>query len=127
MPQIFLSYCREDLVVARRFAEGFEREGFTVWWDQSLTPGEAFDKVTEQALEEAGAVVVLWSKHAVESRWVRAEATQASAMGTLVPVMIEAQQKNIDRTPTSKVMPSAHDRSVTMFSQLVARLAKEEK
>jgi phenylpropionate dioxygenase-like ring-hydroxylating dioxygenase large terminal subunit len=42
-------------------------------------------------------------------------------------VMIEAQQKIIDRTPVPKVMPTAHDRSVTMFSQLVARLAKEEK
>jgi TolB-like protein len=95
MPDIFLSYCREDQIHARRFAEGFEREGFSVWWDQSLTPGEAFDTVTEQALESAGAVVVLWSKHAVDSRWVRAEATQASVRGTLVPVMIEPCKRPI--------------------------------
>jgi TolB-like protein len=89
MPDIFLSYSREDQVTARRFAEGFEREGFSVWWDQSLDAGESFDKVTEQTLKEANAVVVLWSKHAVDSRWVRAEATQADRFGTLVPVAIE--------------------------------------
>jgi TolB-like protein len=90
LADIFLSYSRDDLPIARRFAEAFEREGLSVWWDQTLNPGEAFDKVTERALEEANAVVVLWSKHSVDSRWVRAEATQANSNGTLVPVMIEA-------------------------------------
>ena len=95
MPDIFVSYCREDQPVARRFAEGFEREGFTVWWDQSLSPGEAFDQVTEKALDEAKAVVVLWSKASVNSRWVRAEATQANANQRLLPVMIEPCRRPI--------------------------------
>ena len=81
MSDIFLSYCREDLPTAQRFAEGFEREGLSVWWDQVLDVGEAFDTVTEKALDDAEAVVVLWSKHSVDSRWVRAEATQAEAKG----------------------------------------------
>ena len=89
MPDVFISYSRDDRSVARSFAEGFEREGFSVWWDQALNPGEAFDQVTEQALEDAKAVVVLWSKASVNSRWVRAEATQASANNRLLPVMIE--------------------------------------
>ena len=89
MPDVFLSYSREDQVTARRFADALQREGFNVWWDQALDAGESFDKVTEQALREARAVVVLWSKHAVDSRWVRAEATQADRFGTLVPVTIE--------------------------------------
>ena len=76
-PDVFLSYSREDQATARRFAEALEREGFSVWWDQTLHSGEAYDKVTEKALREAKAVVVLWSKAAVDSRWVRAEATQA--------------------------------------------------
>ncbi|HXR51304.1 MAG TPA: toll/interleukin-1 receptor domain-containing protein, partial [Steroidobacteraceae bacterium] len=93
MPDVFLSYSREDQVVARHFAEGLESEGFTVWWDQTLRSGEAYDQVTERALREAKAVVVLWSKHSVDSRWVRAEATTADRKGTLVPAMIE----NCDR------------------------------
>jgi TolB-like protein len=89
MTDIFLSYSRDDQATARRFAEGFEREGLRVWWDQTLNAGEAYDEVTEKALLEAKAVVVLWSKKSVASRWVRAEATQAERNRTLVPAMIE--------------------------------------
>jgi hypothetical protein len=49
-PDIFLSYNREDQAVAGRFVEAFEREGLSVWWDQTLRSGEAYDQVTEQAL-----------------------------------------------------------------------------
>lgn len=88
-PDIFLSYSREDQAVARRFAEAFAREGFSVWWDQTLRTGEAYDHVTEQALRAAKAVVVLWSKASAASRWVRAEATIADRNKTLMPAMIE--------------------------------------
>jgi TolB-like protein len=51
--------------------------------------GENYDQVTEAALREAKAVVVLWSRKSVDSRWVRAEATTADRAGTLIPAMIE--------------------------------------
>jgi TolB-like protein/cytochrome c-type biogenesis protein CcmH/NrfG len=95
MTDVFLSYSREDQPTARRFAEALKREGFSVWWDQALDAGESFDKVTEQALEEAKAVVVLWSKRSVQSDWVRAEATQARANDKLVPVTIEPCKRPI--------------------------------
>src|SRR5262245_35741017 len=95
MPDLFLSYSREDQATARHFATRLEQAGFTVWWDQALNPGDAFEQVTEQALEQAKAVVVLWSKTSVQSRWVRAEATQANADGRLVPVMIESCKRPI--------------------------------
>ena len=94
-PDIFLSYNREDSAVARAFAEGLEREGFSVWWDQTLRSGEAYDEVTEAALKSAKAVVVLWSPRSVVSRWVRAEATIADRNKTLVPVMIEPCERPI--------------------------------
>ena len=53
MPDIFISYNRDDQATARRFAEAFEREGFNVWWDATLRSGEAYDQVTEKALREA--------------------------------------------------------------------------
>ena len=77
MSDVFLSYNREDQARAKVFAEAFEREGFKAWWDVGLRTGEAHDQVTEKALREANAVVVLWSKKSVASRWVRAEATLA--------------------------------------------------
>jgi len=89
MPDIFLSYNREDQATARLFAEALGHAGFDVWWDATLRSGEAYDEVTEKALRDAKAVVVLWSKKSVVSRWVRAEATLADRNRTLVPVMIE--------------------------------------
>jgi hypothetical protein len=90
VPDIFLSYNREDQTVAERFAKAFGAAGFDVWWDTTLRAGEAYDEVTENALKTARAVVVLWSPRSVVSRWVRAEATQADRNKTLVPVTIEA-------------------------------------
>ncbi len=95
MPDIFLSYSRADQARARHFADGFQKQGLSVWWDVTLRSGEAYDEVTEAALRSARAVVVLWSKTSVASRWVRAEATIADRNGTLVPVMIEACERPV--------------------------------
>jgi len=92
---IFLSYNREDATRARHFADALQAAGFKVWWDVALRSGEAYDEVTEQALRNAKAVVVLWSPRSVVSRWVRAEATLADRNKTLMPVMIEACERPI--------------------------------
>ena len=89
MADVFVSYSRDDRKIAQQFAQGLEREGFGVWWDQAIHAGEAFDRAIERALVESQAVVVLWSRRSVESDWVRAEATQARATRRLVPVTIE--------------------------------------
>jgi predicted component of type VI protein secretion system len=86
---IFISYSREDRTAARHFAECFEKEGFSVWWDAALHSGETFDEVIETELKAARAVVVLWSPRSVASRWVRAEATMADRRNKLAPAIIE--------------------------------------
>ncbi len=113
MPDIFLSYNREDQAKARLFADAFVSEGFDVWWDTTLRAGEAYDEVTEKALREAGAVVVLWSKKSITSRWVRAEATIAHRLKTLVPAMIEACDRPImfELTQTAELGHWAGNRS----------------
>jgi vanillate O-demethylase monooxygenase subunit len=42
-------------------------------------------------------------------------------------LIIEAQQKVIDATPQPRMMPSIHDRGVTLFNRLVESLAREER
>ncbi len=95
MADIFISYNREDMTVAKCFQRGLEQEGLSVWWDQSLQAGEAYDEVTEAALRGAKAVVVLWSPRSVVSRWVRAEATLADRAKTLLPILIEPCERPI--------------------------------
>ena len=131
-PDIFLSYNREDQAVARRFAEAFEREGFRVWWDATLRSGEAYDEVTENALRTANAVVVLWSKKSVVSRWVRAEATLADRNKTLVPAKIEPCDRPImfELTQTADLahwQGSANDSAWRAFLADVARFVERER
>jgi tetratricopeptide (TPR) repeat protein len=95
VPDIFLSYSREDQGIAQQFAQGFARHGLDVWWDTTLRAGDAYDEVTERALRAARAVVVLWSPRSVGSRWVRAEATIAARQKTLVPCTIEPCERPI--------------------------------
>ena len=94
-PDIFLSYNREDTERAKQFAEALSAGGFDVWWDVVLRSGEAFDEVTEKALRNAKTVIVLWSPRSVVSRWVRAEATLAERLKTLMSVTIEPCERPI--------------------------------
>ena len=95
MTDVFISYSHEDRDFARRFADGFIAAGLSVWWDDHLRSGDAFDQKIELALRSAGAVVVLWSKSSVGSRWVRAEATLADRNNSLVPCMVEPCERPI--------------------------------
>lgn len=88
-PQIFLSYSRTDLPLAKPVMEVLEAEGFTVWWDGLLEAGTVFTHTTEAALENAKAVVVLWSKTSINSHWVRDEAQSGRDTMRLVPLSID--------------------------------------
>lgn len=89
MPDIFLSYNREDQQKAKLIANALAEEGFDVWWDTILRAGQTYDEVTERQLHASRAVVVLWSSRSVKSKWVRAEATLGDRKSALIPVMIE--------------------------------------
>ena len=125
-PDIFLSYSREDQAVARRYADALQREGFNVWWDQALSTGEAWDAVTEQALDSARSVVVLWSKSSVASRWVRAEATTADRNGVMMPVMIEACRRPVmfELMQTAELMHWQGDIADPVWRAFVADLKR---
>ncbi len=89
MSYIFISYKREDRVVARKLADTLEQRGWSVWWDPKLRAGERFDDVIETALQSAKCVIVLWSRRSVRSHYVRDEANYALDGHKLVPVAIE--------------------------------------
>lgn len=92
MPDIFLSYSREDQPTARKLVAALEAGGCSVWWDGLLEGGERFSRKTAAALEAADVVVVLWSKASLESHWVHDEATHGRDKGRLVPVSIDGSE-----------------------------------
>ena len=88
-PQIFLSYSRADFALAKPVLNALEAEGFSVWWDGLLEAGTVYTHTTEAALENAKAVVVLWSKTSINSHWVRDEAQSGRDSKRLVPLSID--------------------------------------
>jgi formylglycine-generating enzyme required for sulfatase activity len=93
MADIFLSYARADLERVRPLIQAFERLGWSVWWDFNIRAGSQFDRDIEKALKDVACVVVVWSKHSVDSDWVRAEASYGLDRRPLVSVSID---DNID-------------------------------
>jgi len=90
MSDVFISYAREDRARAKAFAELFQQQGWSVWWDRNIPPGRSFDEVIEEALGAAKCVVVLWSKNSVSSDWVKGEAAEALQRKILLPVRIDS-------------------------------------
>lgn len=89
---LFLSYSREDEPRARRLAAALEHAGYTIWWDALIAGGEAYSRSIAEALEIADVIIVLWSRHAVESDWVKDEAAQGRERHRLVPLSIDGMQ-----------------------------------
>jgi hypothetical protein len=90
MTDIFLSYANEDRDSAARLAAYLESVGWRVWWDRRIPAGRTWRAVLADALSQMRCMIVLWSKHSVESSWVAEEAEEARRLGkALVPVLIE--------------------------------------
>jgi len=96
-PKVFVSHASED---KDRFVVGFARRlrenGVDAWLDQwEMKPGDSLvDKIFEEGLKEARAVIVVLSKVSVQKPWVREELNTSVvnriSRGTrLIPVVID--------------------------------------
>jgi small GTP-binding protein len=86
---IFVSYARQDRLLAGELVYALRNEGWSVWWDSELLPGQSFTPTIERELRNARCVVAIWSRQSLESSWVRDEVTQAHLDRRLIPVVID--------------------------------------
>ncbi len=93
---IFVSYSRQDKALVAPLVAALEAEGWSVWWDPAITPGEEFDALISRELDEAKTLIVVWTASSVDSRWVRGEAREAADRGVLVPVRFDSARLPID-------------------------------
>jgi adenylate cyclase len=93
---VFVSYARSDKARVAPLVAGIEAQGWTVWWDPEIAPGQEFDRQIAAELKAATAVLVVWTPTSVDSRWVRGEAREAAERGILVPVRFEGASLPID-------------------------------
>jgi TolB-like protein len=96
MANIFVSYARQDKARVAPVVAALERQGWSVWWDPAIIPGQEFDDRIAEEIDKASAVVVVWTPASVASRWVRGEAREAADRSILVPLRFDAARLPID-------------------------------
>ena len=96
MADVFISYARSDKTRVAPLVAAIEANGWTVWWDPEICPGQEFDRQIARELKAATAVLVVWTRNSVESRWVRGEAREGAERGILVPIRFERAELPID-------------------------------
>lgn len=94
MADVFVSYKAEDRRRVRSLVTALEKDGFSVWWDAHLGPGQEWREQIAHELDAAKCVVVAWSKTSVGpgGRFVRDEAGRALRRGVYVPVKLDDVQ-----------------------------------
>jgi len=96
MADVFVSYSRCDKARVAPLVSAIQARGWEVWWDPAIVPGQEFDRQIDAELKIAAAVLVVWTPHSVDSRWVRGEARDAADRGILVPVRFDGATLPID-------------------------------
>ena len=126
MTAIFISYERSAAATAKRMAEELRAEGWEVWFDADLPPHRPYSEVIEEKLEAAGAVLVLWSKSAVASEWVRAEAGFARQRRKLVQVSLDGARPPIpfDQVQCAQLQGWRERSQRTEWRKVVAAMAE---
>lgn len=86
MAEVFISYSKVERPLTADLARELEERGISVWWDTGLISGDDFRREIVRQIEQARAVIVIWSEASVQSDWVVSEATRARTQKKLVPV-----------------------------------------
>lgn len=108
MADIFVSYSRQDKAQVAPLVASLEAEGWSIWWDPEITPGEEFDALISRELEGARSLVVVWSPNSVDSRWVRGEDRKGTAFRSLckaLEAMLGAPKKPAPNPAVSDSQP----------------------
>jgi TIR domain len=92
MPDIFISYAKEDRPTAELLARKLHEDGWDVFLDRGIEPGTEWSEKLQAALRAARCVLVLWSAASRKSLWVGGEAADACQRDVYVPVLIDATE-----------------------------------
>lgn len=95
MIDVFLSYSKSDVNIIRKLANKLKSQKLNVWWDVDGVAGRNIHNGIEDALYRAKCVIVVWSKHSVDSDWVRGEADEGRKSKKLVAISIDGTEPKI--------------------------------
>lgn len=89
MADIFFSYARIDKARVAPIVQLLTAQGWTVWWDPAILPGDVYRNLIDTELTTAKCVVVAWSDTSVNSDWVRDEAEKGKVTNKLIPILLD--------------------------------------
>ncbi len=88
---IFISHNKKDKDIAREIALFLVAENINVWFDEwEISAGDSIIEEIEAGLMRASHFIIIWSKNASSSNWVRKELATIlkKAIETKVPKVI---------------------------------------
>ena len=95
-PKVFISHASEDKAFVLDFAASLRKRGVDAWLDRwEILPGDSLvDKIFEEGIAQAKAIIVVISRHSVDKPWVREELNVAvvrkvNRLSRLIPVVID--------------------------------------
>ena len=95
--KLFLSYSSSDRELARGLISRLVAEGFEVWQDEEVAPGDNWALAIGKALEESDAMIVLLSPDAAKSEWVGRDVeyalTSPRYRNRLLPVVVRPTRR----------------------------------
>jgi adenylate cyclase len=89
MSDVFISYARSTEKQAQALVAALRAAGYSVWIDEQLPAHRNYSHVIEEQLDQAKAVLVVWSAEAARSDWVMDEAERAREQRKLVQVSLD--------------------------------------
>lgn len=107
MPNVFISYVKADLPIAKEITDELVAHGVNVRLDAKvLVAGEEFGPQIMDIISETDAVILLLSEHSTRSKWVEREVELAiSQQKTVLPVLLD------DKARDNLVWPLVSDRN----------------
>lgn len=94
MYDIFLSYSTLDRDRLIPLVNILEQQGWSVFWDhRSISVGEDWHQTIGDAITKCKTVVVAWSEHSIQSKWVKEEAIEGRNRNVLYPILLEEVQQ----------------------------------
>jgi predicted esterase len=84
-PRIFISHAWEDKALVRRLEKTLADAGAQVWVDHAgIRGGDNLPERINDALERCNTLLLVWSKAAKSSHWVKLEWTNAISLRKLI-------------------------------------------
>lgn len=92
MPDVFISYKRQERQRVEKLAAALEQLKLDVWFDAELNPGDTFLAAINDALLASRVILVCWTPEAARSPFVLGEAEHGRARNALVAAFFQSTE-----------------------------------